>query len=151
VIVLPWWLHHLTACPWHGVLLRERCAECDAPQRLAAGREGCERCGAAIAAMGTRSMAGDADGRELSALLWRATGCVEGPYVPKGLGLAPDHPVRRLGTPALLRGLWSDAQAQAAGEGMPRLHEAEIAAVHEVLVAAWRRLRDGQGPPFPSV
>jgi len=97
VILVPWWLHHLTACPWHGVLLRERCAECDAPLRLAAGREGCERCGAAIGAMGTRSVAGDADGEELSALLWRATGCVEGPYVPKGLGLVLDRAV--LSTP----------------------------------------------------
>ncbi len=34
---------------------------------------------------------------------------------------------------------------------MPRLHEAEIAVVHEALVAAWRWLRDGQGLPFPSV
>ncbi len=42
VILVPWWLHHLTACPWHGVLLRERCAGCAAPLRLAAGREGCE-------------------------------------------------------------------------------------------------------------
>jgi len=78
VILLPWWLHHVTACPWHRVLLRERCAGCDAPLRLAAGRDGCERCGGAIGAMGTRSIAGDADGVEVSALVWRATGCMEG-------------------------------------------------------------------------
>ncbi len=143
VILVPWWLHHLTACPWHGVLLRERCAECDGPLRLVAGREGCEQCGAAIAAMGTRSIAGDADGVELSGLVWRATGCGEGPCVPEEVGLAADHPVRGLGTPALLRGLWSGAQAEVAGDGEPRLHAREIADVHGALVAGWRRLRDG--------
>ncbi len=96
--------------------------------------------------MATRSIAGDADGREVSALVWRATGCVEGPYVPEEVGLAADHPVRGLGTPALLRGLWGGAQAEAAGEGMPRLHAREIAAVHGALVAGWRQLRDGPAP-----
>jgi len=62
VIVLPWWLHQVTACPRHEVLLRERCAGCNTPLRLAAGRDGCGQCGAAIGAMGTRSIAGDADG-----------------------------------------------------------------------------------------
>jgi len=145
VILLPWWLHHVTACPWHGVLLRERCAGCAAPLRLAAGREGCEQCGAAIAAMATRSLAGDADGVELSALVWRATGCVERPYPPEGLTRAADHLVRGLGTPALLRGLWGGAQAEVTRDGGPRLHEREIGAVHEALVAGWRRRRDGAG------
>ncbi len=151
VILVPWWLHHLTACPWHGVLLRERCAECDAPLRLAAGREGCERCGAAIGAMGTRSVAGDPDGVELSGLLRRATGCVEDASSPEGLTRAAEHALRWLGTPALLRGLWSGAQAQVAGAGeeTPRLHEREIVAVHEALVAAWRRLRDEAGVARP--
>jgi len=143
VILLPWWLHHLTACPWHLMLLREWCAGCDAPLRLAAGREGCAQCGATIAAMGTRSIAGDADGVELSALVWRATGCVEGPSLPEGLTRAADHLVRELGTAALLRGLWGGAQAAVARDGGPRLHGQEIGAVHEALVAGWRRLRDG--------
>jgi len=43
VILVPWWLHHLTACPWHLILLRQRCAGCDAPLRLAAGRDGTGR------------------------------------------------------------------------------------------------------------
>jgi len=150
VILVPWWLHHMTACPWHGVLLRERCAGCDAPLRLAAGRDGCERCGAAIAAMGTRSMAGDADGVELSALVWRATGCGEGASSTEGLTLVAGHPLRGLGTPAVLRGLWGGAQAEVARDGGPRLHGREIVDVHGALVAGWRRLRDGQGLPFPS-
>ncbi len=145
VILVPWWLHQVTACPWQGVLLRERCAECDAPLRLVAGREGCGQCGAEIAAMGTRSIAGDADGRELSALLWCATGCVEGAYPPEGLTRAADHLVRGLGTPALLRGLWDGAQVVVAGDGGPRLHGREIGGVHEAMVGAWRRLRDGAG------
>ncbi len=116
VILVPWWLHHLTACPWHGVLLRERCAGCAAPLRLAAGREGCERCGAAIGAMATRAIAGDADGVELSALLWRATGCMERPFLAEGLGRAAEQAVRGLGTPGLLRGLWG-AGAGAGGRG----------------------------------
>jgi len=100
-------------------------------------------------AMATRLIAGDADGMQLSGLLWRATGCVDGLYPWEERG----HRVRRLGTPALLRGLWSGAQAQVAvsGEGRLRLHEREIGAVHEALVAAWRLLRDGQGLPFPMV
>jgi len=154
VILLPWWLHHLTACPWHRVLLRQRCAECAAPLQLAVGRNGRERCGVAIAAMPTCSIAGDPGGVELSALVWRATGCVEGLYPPEELGLASDHPVRRLGTPALLRGLWGGAQTVVAGDRGPRLHEREIAVIHEALVAAWRLLRDGptrgQGHRFPS-
>jgi hypothetical protein len=146
VILVPWWLHQVTACPWHGVLLRQRCVACAAPLRLAAGREGCEQCGAAIGAMGTRSIAGDADGVELSALVWRATGCVEGPYLPEGLTQAADHLVRGLGTPVLLRGLWGGAQAEVARDGGPRLHGREIGTVHEALVAGWRQLRDGPAP-----
>ena len=143
VILLPWWLHHLTACPRHLMLLRQRCAGCAEPLRLTAGRGDCTWCGAAIGAMGTRSITGDADGIEMSALVWQATGCVEGLYPPQELGLAPDHQVRGLGTPALLRGLWGGAQTVVAGDGGPRLHEREIAVIHEALVAAWRLLRDG--------
>jgi len=143
VILLPWWLHHVTACPWHGVLLRARCAGCGAPLRLAAGRDGCEQCGAAIGAMTTRSIAGDADGVELSALVWGATGCGEGASMPEGLTLVAGHPLRGLGTPAVLQGLWDGAQAVGAGDGGPRLHAREIGAVHEALVGGWRRLRDG--------
>jgi len=161
VIVLPWWLHQVTACPWHGVLLRERCAGCGAllrercagcgaPLRLTAGQGGCGQCGAAIGAMATRSIAGDADGMEVSALVWRATGCGEGPYPPEGLTRAADQLVRRLGTPALLRGLWGGAQAGVAGDGGPRLHEREIAGVYEALVGGWRLLRDGVKAPIPQ-
>jgi len=153
VILLPWWLHHLTACPWHLMLLRQRCGGCDAPLRLTAGRGDCGDCGAAIAAMPTRSIAEDADGVEVSALLWRATGCVEGASPSEGLPRAGEHALRRLGTPALLTGLWGGAQALVAGDGGPRLQEREIAAVHGALVAAWRRDGPprGQGWPFPSV
>jgi len=155
VILLPWWLYHLTACPRHQVLLRQRCAGCAAPLWLAAGQGGCARCGAAIAAMPTRSIAGDPDGVEVSALLWCATGCVEGAYPPEGLTLAAEHPLRRLGTPALLTGLWGCGQELVAGDGGPRLRVREIAAVHGALVAAWRLLRDGptrgQGSLFPLV
>ena len=129
------------ACPWHLMLLRQRCAGCEAPLRLAAGQVGCGQCGAVIGAMGTRSLAGDADGRELSALVWRATGCGEGLSLPEGLALATEHPVWQMGTPALLRGLWGlwgGAQAEVARDGGPRLHEREIGAVHEALVARWR-------------
>ncbi len=155
VILLPWWLHHLTACPRHLMLLRQRCARYDAPLRLAAGQTGCGQCGTAIAAMPTRTIAGDAAGVEVSALLWRATGCVEGASPAEGLTLGVRHPLRGLGTPALLRGLWGYAQALVAGDGGPRLQGREIAAVHEALTAAWRLRRDGpargQGPPVPRV
>ena len=90
-------------------------------------------------------------GGELSALVWRATGCVEGRSLPEGLALATEHPVWQMVTPALLRGLWGGAQAEVARDGGPRLHGQEIGAVHEALVAAWRRLRDGQGRPLPLV
>ncbi len=109
VILVPWWLHQVTACPWQGVLLRERCAGCDAPLRLVAGREGCERCGAVIGAMETRALMGDADGRELSGLVWWATGCGEGTWPQEGLTRAAGQVLQRLGPPALLRGLWSGA------------------------------------------
>ncbi len=155
VILLPWWLHHLTACPRHLVLLRQRCAGCAASLRLAAGQAGCGHCGAAITAMPTRSIAEDPDGVEVSTLLWWATGCVDGPYPPEGLTLTAGHPLRRGGTPALLRGLWGCGQGREAGDGTPQLQERGIAAVHDALVAAWRLLRDGpprgQGPPFPLV
>jgi len=151
VILVPWWLHHVTACPWHGVLLRERCAGCAEPLRLAAGRSDCARCGAVISAMGTRSIAGDAEGVEVGALVWRATGCVAGASPPEGLTRAAEQVLQRLGPPALLRGLWSGAEAAIGGDGGPRLHGREIAAVHEALVAGWGRLRDGQGRPLPLV
>jgi len=155
VILLPWWLQHLTACPRHQVLLRQRCTGCATPLRLAAGRDGCERCGAAIGAMPTRSIAGDPDGVEVNGLLWRATGCVDGPYPPEGLALAAEHPLQRAGTPGVVRDLWGDGQALVAGDGGPRLQAREITVVHEALVAAWRLRRDrptrGQGPPFPIV
>ena len=109
VILVPWWLHQVTACAWHGVLLRQRCAACAALLRLVAGREGCERCGAAIGAMETRALMGDGDGRELSALVWWATGCGEGTWPPEGLTRAAGQVLQRLGPPALLRGLWSGA------------------------------------------
>ena len=143
VILLPWWLHQLTACPWHGVLLRCRCSGCGAPLRLVAGQTGCGECGVAIGGMGTRTIAEDADAAEVSALLWGAAGCGEGASVPESLTLGAGLPWRGLGTPALLRGLWEGAQAEVAGDGGPRLQGREIGAVHEALVAAWRRRRDG--------
>jgi len=89
----------------------------------------------------------------VTALLWRATGCVDGPSPPEGLTLAAGSPWQELGTPALLSGLWGSAQALVAGDGGPRLQGQEIAVVHEALVVAWRVLRDGptRGPglPFP--
>jgi len=155
VILLPWWLYHLTACPRHQVLLRQQCAGCAEPLRLAAGRGDCARCGTAIAAMPARSITEDADGVEVSELLWRATGCGDGASPSAGLTLAVDHPLRRSGTPGVLRDLWDAGQALVAGDGGPRLQAREIAAVHEALVAAWRPLRDGptrgQGLPFPLV
>lgn len=93
--------------------------------------------------MTTRSIAEESDEGELSLVVWRATGCVEGVWPPEGLGRAAEQAVRGLGTPGLRRGLWGGAQAVVAGEGTPRLHEREIAEVHEALVAAWRLLRDG--------
>ncbi len=155
VILVPWWLHQVTACPWHGVLLREGCAGCGAPLRLTAGQAGCGQCGAAIGAMETRSLMGDADGRELSALVWWATGCGEGTCPQEGLTRAAGQVLQRLGPPALLRGLWSGAEAAIGGDGGPRLHGREIGGVHGALVAAWQPLRDGptrgQGAPFPIV
>ncbi len=93
--------------------------------------------------METRSLMGDADGRELSALVWWATGCGEGTWPQEGLTRAAGQVLQRLGPPALLRGLWSEAQAEVARDGEPRLHAREIADVHGALVAAWRLLRDG--------
>ncbi len=158
MILLPWWLHHLTACPRHLVLLHGRCPGCAAPLRLDVGRPACGRCGQVIAAVSTRSISEDADSAELTTLLWCATGCTDGLYPPAGLRLAPDHPVRRLGTPALLRGLWACAAALlsrgTAGRAAPRLHALEIAELHDALVAAWRLLRDWpahEGAPFPLV
>jgi len=105
--------------------------------------------------MPTRSIAGDADGVEVSGLLWRATGCLDGAFPSEGLTLAADHPLRRSGTPGVLRDLWGDGPALVAKDGGLRLQAREIAAVHEALVAAWRMRRDGaarrQGRPFPSV
>ncbi len=115
VILLPWWLHHLTACPRHRVLLRQRCAGCAEPLWLTAGRGDCARCGAVIGAMGTRSIAGDADGIEVSALVWRATGCVEGLYPPEELGLAPDHPAGGVGAGARPSGAGAEDAGAAAG------------------------------------
>ncbi len=152
VILLPWWLHHLTSCPRHLMLLRQRCAGCDAPLRLTAGQAGCGQCGAAIGAMATRSIARDADEVEISALLWRATGCVEGAYPPEGLTLVAGHPLRRLGTPALLAGVWGYAQMLVARDRGPQLQTVDSAMVHEALAAAWQALRAWPtrgGAPFP--
>jgi len=149
VILLPWWLHHLTACPRHLILLRQRCAGCDAPLRLAAGQAGCGQCGAAIGAMATRSIARDADEVELSGLLWRATGCAEG---ADPLTLGAGHPLRRLGTPALLAGVWEYAQVRVARDRGLRLQTVDSALVHEALTAAWQALRawpTREGAPFP--
>ena len=149
VILLPWWLHHLTACPRHLTLLRQRCAGCNAPLRLVAGQAGCGHCGTAIAAMATRSLAEEPDGVELSGLLWQATGCLEGASPVEGLtvaAVAGGHPLQRWGTPALLTGLWGSAQTQVAGDGGPRLQGREIVEVHEALGAAWRLLRAGPTP-----
>ncbi len=177
VILLPWSLYHLTACPWHRLLLRQRCAGCAAPLRLEVGRAGCARCGCTIAAMPTRSLTADPDSVEVTALLWQGTGCLAGPCPPEGAALTAAHPLRRLGTAALLRGLWGCAQAvvtrkvPAAGtDASPRLQDLDIADVHDALVAAWRLVRDwplrwpeliggacaGEGvrrgePPFPLV
>jgi len=145
VILVPWWLHQVTACPRHGVLLRERCGGCGAPLRLTAGQAGCGPCGAAIGAMETRSLVGDADGRELSGLVWRATGCREGGAPVEGLTRAAEQALQRLGTAELLRGVWRGAQTAIGEDGGPRLHEREIGGVHEALVAGWRLLRDGPG------
>jgi len=149
VILLPWWLHQLTACPRHLTLLRQRCAGCDAPLRLVAGQAGCGHCGTAIAAMATRSLAEEPDGVELSGLLWQATGCLEGATPVEGLtvaAVAGGHPLQRRGTPALLTGLWGSAQTQVAGDGGPRLQGREIVDVHEALGAAWRLRRAGPTP-----
>ncbi len=115
VILLPWWLHHLTACPRHLILLRQRCAGCDAPLRLAAGRDGCEHCGAEISAMATRSIAGDADGVEVSALVWRArAGDCRGARGARGgmAGAARRADARAGATVPLGRGRGGEARAQ---------------------------------------
>ncbi len=140
VILLPWWLHHLTACPRHLILLRQRCAGCAAPLRLVAGQGGCGHCGAVIAAMARRTIAGNADAVELSRLLWGATGCGEAASQSEEVTLVAEHPLplQRLGTAALLRGLWEGAQALVAGDGGPRLQRREIGEVHEALVGAWK-------------
>jgi len=156
VILVPWWLHHLTACPRHLRLLHQWCSRCNAPLRLVAGHEGCGRCGQAVAGAPTRSIAADPDSVELTGLLWCATGCTEGPYPPEELRLAAGHPLRRLGTPARLRGLWRCAQAIVVREGASHLQALTIADLHAALVAAWRLLRDGAswwgaGVPFPIV
>ncbi len=143
VILLPWWLHQLTACAWHLRLLRQRCAGCAAPLRLVAGQAGCGQCGAEIAAMATRTIVGEADAVEVSVLLWQATGCLEGTSPVEGVTRAAGHSRRGLGTPALLTGLWGCAQAQVAGDGGPRLQRREIGVVHAALVAAWQQLREG--------
>jgi len=151
VILLPWWLHQLTACPRHLTLLRQRCAGCDMSLRLVAGQAGCGQCGAAIAAMPTRRIAGDADAVEMSALLWRATGCLESASSLEGLTRAVGHPLGRLRTPALLAGVWACAQTRVAGDRGPRLQTLDSAAVHAALVAAWRQLRAEPGPPVRIV
>ncbi len=143
VILLPWWLQQLTACPRHLILLQHRCGGCGEPLRLVAGQAGCGHCGAAIAAMSTRTIAGDAVGVEVSALLWRATGCLEGAPPAEGLPGAVEQELQRRGTPALLRGLWAYAQALVSGDGGPRLQGREIGEVHAALVAAWQRQPDG--------
>ncbi len=145
VILLPWWLHQLTACSRHLLLLRQRCAGCGEPLRLVAGQAGCGQCGYTIADGPTRSIAADPDSVAVTTLLWGATGCVDGPYPPEGLTLAAGHPWQGQGTPALLSGLWECAQALVAGDGGPRLQGREIGAVHEALGAAWQRERDGIG------
>jgi len=91
--------------------------------------------------MPTRSIAGDADRVEVSGLLWCATGCLDGAFPSEGLTLAADHPLRRSGTPGVLRDLWGDGPALVAKDGGLRLQAREIAAVHEALVAAWRMRR----------
>jgi len=111
-------------------------------------------------------------------LLWQVTGCAERPGLAAGPPVARDHPLWRLGTPGVLKGLWGCAQALVARDGPVeaggtrlRLQVMEIADVHEALVAAWRLLRDwpmpgderdggvgageapqrGGTPPFPIV
>ncbi len=95
--------------------------------------------------MPTRTIAGDADAVEVSALLWQATGCLEGASPAEGGALTAEYPLREMGTPGLLTGLWEGAQAQVAGDRGPRLQAREIAAVHDALVAAWRRRGDVVG------
>ena len=95
VILLPWWLHQLTACPRHLILLQHRCEGCGEPLRLVAGQAGCGHCGAAIAAMTRRSIAGDAAGVEVSALLWRATGCVDDASPAEGLPWAAEQELQQ--------------------------------------------------------
>ncbi len=70
----------------------------------------------------------------------------------RNLTLGAGHPLRGLGTPALLARVWGCARAVVDGDGGPRLQGREIAAVHEALVAGWRRLRAwpaGRGAPLP--
>ena len=63
VILLPWSLHHLTACPRHQVLLHDRCPGCHGRVWLDVERVDCGRCGHAIAEVAMRSIAADPDDR----------------------------------------------------------------------------------------
>lgn len=165
-LLLPWSLVHLTACRRHRILLLDRCPRCGWGLRLDVRSEACPHCGRRIATMRAVSIAAHPDSVALTEALWSATGCAEGRFPPASVGLAAEHPLRRVGTPSLLRALASYAEELLvcanvaplfAPEGLlpgaplqtpdswyyaPRLEGVDLVTRHHGLVAAWRLLRD---------
>ena len=160
-MLLPWSLRHVTTCRTHGVLLLDRCPGCHTPVDLDVRANTCARCGLAIGAFPTTSIAAHPDSIALTELIWSAIGCRSGPFPPPAVGLEADHPLRRVGTSDLLRGLWDCAQQLVLyGADTPLfqpeallpgvywdapaivLESLDIVGVHTALAAAWRLLRE---------
>jgi hypothetical protein len=160
-ILLPWSLYHVTTCYAHGVGLVDQCPRCGAGLHLDVQQDACAHCGLEIGAFSTWSIATHLDSISLTSLIWSAIGCLPGPFLPALAGLAPDHPLGRMGPAAVLQGVWACAQRLVqchtdtplfAPEGLltgivwdaPEvlLQELDVVGIHTALAAAWRLLRD---------
>ncbi len=107
LLLLPWYLWHVTTCPLHGVPLRDRCLRCgafvDGPRAAL-----CTRCGAARPISLDCPLMDDAAGRQLTALVWQALGLLPRTLPPPAW--AADHPCADLAPPLILQFLAEVAQ-----------------------------------------
>lgn len=151
ILLLPWTLSLITACPTHRTLLVDRCDGCGKKLRFSLPQGTCHACGRDIGALAARPIDGHPPDLRLSAALWSLVGC--GPPFPSpAAGVPPGHPLRGLHPATVLLFLWATGAARAFSYGVVvpwscwrwefseyglRQRQADVSRAHAALAELW--------------
>jgi len=137
--LLPWWLHPVTSCPHHQIVLVGRCM-CGAPPTACSPELVCTHCGTPTPLIA----ADDAASQALAALVWSAIGCSTEPFPPPSLACTANHPLHTMTATTCLEFLWHGARILSNHstrlDGQPQPYT--VADHHTRMVALTRALLD---------